>query len=233
VKQEPTEKPAPNADAKKPDRNRKSSRKKRPDRDSSLDDSDPNSDSDGRGAGSNHSSDNSDEEESSTKTSSTTKVGSNFLTVRPYVNLNSLEKFYEKASIGDRKSWWERFLNMTDQGGWTDEVKLSELKMKMSSAVRNWRDQLPKHVQSNWKALSKEFRRKYLKTRTSESERYFTMKQKTSETPLKFLYRLNDAAAKAGIKYWSSGIRRSARQEVHEESERQTSQVNPGQPEVR
>jgi hypothetical protein len=206
VKQEPTEKPAPNADTKKSDRKKKSSRKKRLDRDSSPDDSDPNSDSAGRGAGSNHSSDSSAEEEPSTKTSSTTKVGSNFLTVRPYVNPNSLEKFDEKASIGDRKSWWERFVNMTDQGGWTDKVKLSELKMKMSSAVRNWRGQLPKHVQSNWKALSKEFRRKYLKTRTSESERYFTMKQKTSETPLD---RLNEAAVKAGIKYRSSGIRRA------------------------
>jgi hypothetical protein len=141
VKQEPADKPAPSADTKKSDRKKKSSRKKRPDRDSSPDDSDPNSDSDGRGAASNHSSDDSYEEESSTKTSSTTKVGSNFLTVRPYVNPNSLEKFDEKASIGDRKSWWERFLNMTDQGGWTDKVKLSELKMKMSSAVRNWRGQ--------------------------------------------------------------------------------------------
>jgi hypothetical protein len=209
VKQEPTEKPAPNADTKKSDRKKKSSRKKRLDRDSSPDDSDPNSDSAGRGAGSNHSSDSSAEEEPSTKTSSTTKVGSNFLTVRPYVNPNSLEKFDEKASIGDRKSWWERFVNMTDQGGWTDKVKLSELKMKMSSAVRNWRGQLQKHVQSNWKALSKEFRRKYLKTRTSESERYFTIKQKTSETPLEFLYRLNEAAVKAGIKYRSSGIWRA------------------------
>jgi hypothetical protein len=51
------------------------------------------------------------------------------------VNPNSLEKFDEKASIGDRKFWWERFLNMTDQGGWTNQIKLLELKMKMSSAA--------------------------------------------------------------------------------------------------
>ncbi|KAE9208682.1 hypothetical protein PF002_g19327 [Phytophthora fragariae] len=133
--------------------------------------------------------------------SDATKVGGTLLTLRPYVSSSTLEKFDEKASMGDRRSWWERFVNMSVQGGWTDKMKISELKMKMSSAVRNCRGQLSKHVQSNWRRLSGEIKCKYLKARTSESERYYTMRQKSSESAMEFFYRLNEAAVKAGIRY--------------------------------
>ncbi|GMF41149.1 unnamed protein product [Phytophthora fragariaefolia] len=157
------------------------SRKKRPGRDLLPDSSDPSSDSAEDDSDSSSSSDSSGEEAgSSTKTSSKTKVGSTLLTVRPYVNPNSLEKFDEEASLSDRRTWWERFLNMTEQGGCTDKVQLSELRMKMSSAVRNWRGQLPTHVQADWKKLSKEFHHK-----------------------------LNEAAVKAGITYKSPATKRA------------------------
>ncbi|OWY99150.1 LOW QUALITY PROTEIN: hypothetical protein PHMEG_00029902 [Phytophthora megakarya] len=88
---------------------------------------------------------------------------------------------------------------MSVQGGWTSQAKIRELKMKMPSAVRNWRSQLPKHN------LSTEFRREYLKSSTSEPERCFSMRQKSSESALDFFYRLNEAAAdKAGINYRKS-----------------------------
>ncbi|KAE9051437.1 hypothetical protein PR001_g1455 [Phytophthora rubi] len=133
--------------------------------------------------------------------SDATKVGGTLLTLRPCVSSSTLEKFDEKASMGDRRSWWERFVNMSVQGGWTNKMKISELKMKMSSAVRNWRGQLSKHVQNDWRRLSGEFKRKYLKARTSESERYYTMRQKSNESAMEFFYRLNEAAVKAGIRY--------------------------------
>ncbi|OWY96867.1 LOW QUALITY PROTEIN: hypothetical protein PHMEG_00032754, partial [Phytophthora megakarya] len=103
------------------------------------------------------------------------------LTLRPYVNSATLRMFDEKASISDRKNWWEKFTNMSVQ-------------------VRNWRGQLTKHVQSSWENLSAEFRREYLKSRTSEPEQYLTMRQNA----LDFFYRLNEAAVKAGIKYRKS-----------------------------
>ncbi|GMF57157.1 unnamed protein product [Phytophthora fragariaefolia] len=170
------------SDPKKSRRKSNPSRKKRLGRDSSPDSSEPSSGSDEVDSDSSSLSDSSgDEAGSSTKTSSKTKVSSTLLTVRPYVSPNPLEKFDEKASLSDRRTWWNRFLNMTEQGGRTDKVKLSELRMKMSSAVRNWRGLLPKHIQADWKMLSRESRHKYLKTRTSESERYFTMKQKSQK----------------------------------------------------
>ncbi|OWY94826.1 hypothetical protein PHMEG_00035336, partial [Phytophthora megakarya] len=84
--------------------------------------------------------------------------------------------FDEKASISDRKNWWEKFTNMPVQGGWTNQLE----------------------------NLTAEFRRKYLKSRTSEPERYFTVRQKSSDSALDFFYRLNEAAVKAGIKYYKS-----------------------------
>ncbi|EGZ24380.1 hypothetical protein PHYSODRAFT_325503 [Phytophthora sojae] len=132
------------------------------------------------------------------------KAGETSLTIHPYVNSSALEKFDEKASLGDRRSWWERFTNLASQGGWSNRTRISELKMKMSSPFRNWRGQLPKQVQNDWKTLASEFRKKYLKARTSDSERYYTMKQKGGESALEYFYRLNDAAGKASINYRSS-----------------------------
>ncbi|GMF37914.1 unnamed protein product [Phytophthora fragariaefolia] len=209
-KQESKYKAAPKPDPKKSERKLKPSKKKRPSKDLSHGSFDSSSEPEEDNFDSSSSSDSSGEEaRSSTKTSSKAEVGSTLLTFRTYVNPNALEKFDEKAPIGDSKPWWERFLDMTEQGVCTDKGKFLELRMKMSSAVRNWRGHHPKHVQANWKTLSREFRHKYLKTRTSESERYFTMGQKPGETPLDFLYRLNEAVVKAGIKYKSQATKRA------------------------
>ncbi|OWY92356.1 hypothetical protein PHMEG_00038682, partial [Phytophthora megakarya] len=61
-------------------------------------------------------------------------AGTTMLTLRPYVNSATLGMFDEKASISDRKNWWEKFTNLSVQGGWTSQVKIRELKMKMPSA---------------------------------------------------------------------------------------------------
>ncbi|GMF34065.1 unnamed protein product [Phytophthora fragariaefolia] len=80
-------------DPKKSERKPKPSRR-RPNRDLSPDSSDPSSDSDEDDSDFSSSSDSSGEKaRSSTKTSSKAKVGATLLTVRPYVNPNSLEKF--------------------------------------------------------------------------------------------------------------------------------------------
>ncbi|POM69281.1 Hypothetical protein PHPALM_14449 [Phytophthora palmivora] len=117
---------------------------------------------------------------------STSKAGSTMLTFRPYTNSATLGMFDEKASIGDRKNWWEKFINMSAQGGWTDQVNLRELKKKMTSPVRNWRGQLPKHVLQDWKKMSTEFR------------------QKSSESALEFFCRLNEAGVKADVRFRKS-----------------------------
>jgi len=74
----------------------------------------------------------------------------------------------------------------------------------MSLPVRNWRGQLSKHVQQDWTRLSSEFVKKYLKSRTSESDRYYTMKQMPNESAMEFFYCLNEAGIKAGVWYKKS-----------------------------
>ncbi|EGZ07014.1 hypothetical protein PHYSODRAFT_341173 [Phytophthora sojae] len=205
VKKEPKE---PKQEPPRKDERRKDERKKAPrkgrrrDRDSSPDSSSSSSSSDDDSS----SSDDSLDDEAATPTVESTTVGDGKTswTFRPYVNSNTLGQFDEKAPLGDRRTWWEKFTNISVQAGWSDQTKVRELKMKLSPAARNWRGQLEKHVQSNRKRFVQEFRRKYLKLRTSESERYYTMRQKTSETPMEFFYRLSEAAVKAGIKYRKS-----------------------------
>ncbi|GMF19437.1 unnamed protein product [Phytophthora fragariaefolia] len=64
--------------------------------------------------------------------------GGTMFTFRPYVNASALEDFDEKASLAVRTRWLERFQRIAVQDGWTDKVNIYEMKMKLSSAVRNW-----------------------------------------------------------------------------------------------
>ncbi|OWZ02531.1 LOW QUALITY PROTEIN: hypothetical protein PHMEG_00025892 [Phytophthora megakarya] len=97
---------------------------------------------------------------------------------------------------------------MTIQTGWTEQMKIYEFKTKMSPAARNWMGQLGKRVRTNWGRLAREFKREYCKSRVSDSEKYYTMKQYKDETALAFLYRLNLAAERADMKFRKSERRR-------------------------
>ncbi|OWZ12866.1 hypothetical protein PHMEG_00013902 [Phytophthora megakarya] len=130
------------------------------------------------------------------------------MTIRPFVTASSLDDFDEKASLSERTRWWERFQTLSFQGGWSDKMKVYELRLKLSSSARNWRSQLSPHVRCGWTRFSKQFKVKYCKSKMSDSERYYTMKQRKAETPLDFLYRLNVAADRADIRYKKSERRR-------------------------
>ncbi|POM65991.1 Hypothetical protein PHPALM_18219 [Phytophthora palmivora] len=88
---------------------------------------------------------------------------------------------------------------MSVQGGWADNVKIYEMKLKLSPAVRNWRANLRPKIRRKWKDFLKAFKERYCKAKTPDAERYYTMFQKKSETPLDFYYRLNKVADRAGI----------------------------------
>uniref|UniRef100_H3H859 Retrotransposon gag domain-containing protein n=1 Tax=Phytophthora ramorum TaxID=164328 RepID=H3H859_PHYRM len=134
--------------------------------------------------------------------------GGSLFTFRPYVNASTLEDFNEKASLATRIRWLERFQSFAVQGGWSDKVKIYEMKLKLPAAVRNWRSNLNPNVRRKWKKFLKEFRDMYCKAKTSDSERYYTMIQKKAETPLEFYYRLNKVADKAGIEFDASSKQR-------------------------
>ncbi|GMG18310.1 unnamed protein product [Phytophthora fragariaefolia] len=170
-----------------------------------------NSDSDSSSGSSDQDSDHSDSssfEDVVPNVPTVTKPGGTMFTFRPYVNASALEDFDEKASLAVRTRWLERFQSIPLQGGWTDKVKIYEMKLKLSAAVRNWRANLRPKVRRDWKKLLKEFREMYCKAKTSDSERYYTMTQRKSESPLEFYYRLNKVADKAGIDFASSSKQR-------------------------
>ncbi|OWY97323.1 hypothetical protein PHMEG_00032178 [Phytophthora megakarya] len=125
----------------------------------------------------------------------TNAKGGNMLTLRTFTN--ALDDFDDKQSLTARRRWWEKFLNMTIQAGWTEQMKIYEFKTKMSPAARNWMGQLGKRVRTNWGRLAREFKCEYCQSRVSDSEKYYMMKQYEDETALAFLYRLNLAAERA------------------------------------
>ncbi|GMF45642.1 unnamed protein product [Phytophthora fragariaefolia] len=113
-----------------------------------------------------------------------------------------------QKSLAVRTRWLERFQSIAVQGGWTDKVKIYEMKLKLSATVRNWRANLRPKVMRDWKKFLKEFREMYCKAKTSDSERYYTMMPRKSESPLEFYYRLNKVADKAGIDFDSPSKQR-------------------------
>ncbi|OWZ01653.1 hypothetical protein PHMEG_00026918 [Phytophthora megakarya] len=81
-------------------------------------------------------------------------------------------------------------------------------KLKLSSAVRDWRGNLEESVRRSWKRYVKAFREEYCKAKTPDSEYYYTTFQRKSETPREFYYRLNKIAGKADIDIKSTDIAR-------------------------
>ncbi|GMF36860.1 unnamed protein product [Phytophthora fragariaefolia] len=92
--------------------------------------------------------------------------------------------------------------------GWTDKVKIYEMKLKLSAAIRNWRANVRPKVRRDWKTFLKVFREMYCKAKTPYSERYYTITQRKSKSPLEFYYRQNKVADKAGIDFDSSAKQR-------------------------
>ncbi|KAL3657791.1 hypothetical protein V7S43_017173 [Phytophthora oleae] len=56
---------------------------------------------------------------------------------KPFVNACTLEDFGEKAPLATRMRCLERFQRMSVQGDWVDNVKIYEMKLKLSPAVQN------------------------------------------------------------------------------------------------
>ncbi|OWZ06675.1 hypothetical protein PHMEG_00021038 [Phytophthora megakarya] len=106
-----------------------------------------------------------------------TPRGTTTMTIRPFVTASSLEDFDEKASLRTHS------LTLAFQGGWSDKMKVYELRLKLFSSARNWFSQLSPYVLCDWTRFSKEFKGKYCKSKMSDSEKYYTMKQRKAETP--------------------------------------------------
>uniref|UniRef100_H3GWQ5 Retrotransposon gag domain-containing protein n=1 Tax=Phytophthora ramorum TaxID=164328 RepID=H3GWQ5_PHYRM len=137
-------------------------------------------------------------------TAAKTPEGTTLLTFRQYINSHTLSEFDAKAAIRERVHWWEQFANLAAQGARSSKMRIQELKLKLSGAARDWFNQLPKHMQRDWKELATAFRKKYCKARASYSERYYKMEMRSSESALDFFYRLNAAAGKADIDFRKS-----------------------------
>ncbi|OWY90230.1 hypothetical protein PHMEG_00041736, partial [Phytophthora megakarya] len=143
------------------------------------DDSEPSdSDNDASRGGSSDSSDaegfSSEDEDVGMTTTTTTADGTTIWICRPYIGYTNLEKFDEKASRDNRVNWWERFSDMASQGSWSDAKKLRQFRSRMPTAIRDWFTQLPKSTRHDSQQMPRRFRKLYIGTTGSYSERYFS-----------------------------------------------------------
>ncbi|OWY90573.1 hypothetical protein PHMEG_00041240, partial [Phytophthora megakarya] len=116
----------------------------------------------------------------------------------PMVNITALEDFDEKQPLAVRTRWLEKFRG--------HGKVVYYCKLKLSSAVRDWRGNLDESVRRSWKRFVKVFREEYCKAKTPDSEYYYTTFQRKSETSREFYYRLNKIAGKADIDVKSTDI---------------------------
>ncbi|KAL3659494.1 hypothetical protein V7S43_015485 [Phytophthora oleae] len=74
------------------------------------------------------------------------QAGTTLLTLRPFINSNTLGEFDPRATLRERVHWWERIANMASQGGWTTKTRIQELKLKLLVSARDWFNQFPRSV---------------------------------------------------------------------------------------
>ncbi|OWZ18239.1 hypothetical protein PHMEG_0007708 [Phytophthora megakarya] len=120
-------------------------------------------------------------------------TGQGTIMVNPMVNITALEDFDEKQHLAVRTRWLEKFHSLAVMGRWSDHAKVYYCKLKLSSAVRDWRGNLDES---------------YCKAKTPDFEYNYTTFQSKSETPRKFYYRLNKIAGKADIDIKSTDVAR-------------------------
>ncbi|KAE8888665.1 hypothetical protein PF003_g27298 [Phytophthora fragariae] len=127
-----------------------------------------------------------------------TTMGGTTLTFRPYVSSSTLEDFDEDAQLPARRRWWELFLNLTVQGGWSDRTKVYELKLKMPRQSEIGGVNSPNAAAEtgpgcpNCSSAS-------IASRNCLKLSVTTLTQRKGEKALAFLYRLNLAAERAGV----------------------------------
>ncbi|OWZ03673.1 hypothetical protein PHMEG_00024552 [Phytophthora megakarya] len=135
-------------------------------------------------------------------------TGQGTIMFNPMVNITALEDFDEKQPLAVRTRWLEKFQSLAVMGRWSDHGKVYYCKLKLSSAVHDWRGNLDESVRRSWKRFVKAFREEYCKAKTPDSEYYNTTFQRKSETPREFYYILNKMAGKADIDIKSTDIAR-------------------------
>jgi hypothetical protein len=129
-----------------------------------------------------------------------TSSGTRFV-VQAMIPHDALEKFSERTPLEDRVNWWERFMYYATMAPWNEKTRIVQLRMRLPGALKDWCTQLPDVVRSDWKKLSHVFKKEWCRTIGSRLEKYYALAMRDQATPRMFLYRLNQAAKKAGIKY--------------------------------
>ncbi|KAI9895113.1 hypothetical protein PsorP6_019200 [Peronosclerospora sorghi] len=112
--------------------------------------------------------------------------------------ISDLNEFSGKEGDGDQaRNWISRLKSafMRDQA--SDHEKFLILGDLLKGPARNWHHQLSRSTRSSWKSLVEEFEVQYCGSGQSASRQYYYTKQRSDESPIEYLHRLNVAGLRA------------------------------------
>ncbi|KAE9349537.1 hypothetical protein PF008_g6854 [Phytophthora fragariae] len=118
--------------------------------------------------------------------SKTSQAGTTVFTYKPYMNASALEDSNKKASLSTRIRWLEKFQSMAVQGGWSDKMRIYEMKLEVAVICSRQALQFGRRRTSQLEAIPEGVQGEDYKAKTSDSERYYSTTQKKMEAPLEF-----------------------------------------------
>jgi len=107
----------------------------------------------------------------------------------------------KSRQIEDAKQWMAQFKYYAELSQWSPEQRLDSFKIHLAGVARYWFKQLPGEVKGDWSSLLQAFKRQYCESNESKRRNYYTLRQKSEESLLEYLHRLNSKAQEAGLDY--------------------------------
>ncbi|GMF41604.1 unnamed protein product [Phytophthora fragariaefolia] len=125
--------------------------------------------------------------------------------------ISALKEFSGKVNDEDRaRSWLVKVKSAFIRDQAPDSEKCLVFGDLLTGPARNWYRQLSRSTRSNWKSLLEGFLIQYCGRGVSVARQYYHARERSEESPLEYLHRLNEAGmrAKLSIKEGSSAARR-------------------------
>jgi hypothetical protein len=117
--------------------------------------------------------------------------------------MRKIDKFYGSETPNEALQWMRNYEYVCDYGSWTEAERCDNMALRLREVAASWYNQLGQAANS-WNALKRHFKEEFCVPRTSYLEAYYRMEhdERLAElTPLQQLWKVNEAADKAGIRY--------------------------------
>ena len=106
-----------------------------------------------------------------------------------------------RGSSEEARQWISKFIHNANLSNWTEHQRLEVFSNQLAGPVSYWYKQLSRDVKSSWKLTLSAFIARFCTDHVPARLRYYKLTQKSDESTVHYLYRLNHAAQAAGLDY--------------------------------